>query len=244
VTTLRQWINLVERAAAPSITETPEFKRWFSGSKVVDAHGKPLVVYHGTLENFGHFKLDSERRRAYGTNRLGFWFDTNPKTPSYFAGYMGHADPEHDRITPGGNVMPCYLSIKRPLVFNSEPVWIEDQKALDAHASSRNWSAYNRHVEQMDRADAYDRLLRAISGGRRVKQSSREWEAMVEEFREQAISEGYDGILLKDTFADAGTRGGGLTDWWIAFYPHQIKSAIANKGTFSPDSPEITEGLA
>src|SRR3954449_3252376 len=26
----------------------PEFSRWFGGSKVVDAHGAPLVVYHGT----------------------------------------------------------------------------------------------------------------------------------------------------------------------------------------------------
>jgi hypothetical protein len=29
-------------------TLTANFKRWFAGSKVVDADGKPLVVYHGT----------------------------------------------------------------------------------------------------------------------------------------------------------------------------------------------------
>ena len=29
-------------------TQTPEFERWFGDSKVVDADGKPLVVYHGT----------------------------------------------------------------------------------------------------------------------------------------------------------------------------------------------------
>ena len=29
-------------------TETPEFKRWFGNSKVVDKDGSPLVVYHGT----------------------------------------------------------------------------------------------------------------------------------------------------------------------------------------------------
>lgn len=29
-------------------TETPEFKKRFEGSKVVDADGKPLMVYHGT----------------------------------------------------------------------------------------------------------------------------------------------------------------------------------------------------
>jgi len=29
-------------------TQTPAFRRWFGSSKVVDAQGKPLVVYHGT----------------------------------------------------------------------------------------------------------------------------------------------------------------------------------------------------
>ena len=30
--------------------ESPEFKKWFEGSKVVDSEGKPLVVYHGTTK--------------------------------------------------------------------------------------------------------------------------------------------------------------------------------------------------
>jgi len=30
------------------VTKTPEFKRWFGESKVVDEKGEPLVVYHGT----------------------------------------------------------------------------------------------------------------------------------------------------------------------------------------------------
>jgi hypothetical protein len=33
-------------------TNTPEFKAWFGDSKVVDADGKPLVVYHGTNKSF------------------------------------------------------------------------------------------------------------------------------------------------------------------------------------------------
>lgn len=34
---------------------TAAFKRWFGKSKVVDAEGKPLVVYHGTSADFGAF---------------------------------------------------------------------------------------------------------------------------------------------------------------------------------------------
>lgn len=36
-------------------TQSPEFKRWFGNSKVVDANGKPLVVYHGTKKKFTVF---------------------------------------------------------------------------------------------------------------------------------------------------------------------------------------------
>lgn len=36
-------------------TETENFKRWFGDSKVVDAEGKPLVVYHGTQNDFTQF---------------------------------------------------------------------------------------------------------------------------------------------------------------------------------------------
>lgn len=37
-----------QRLGDGAVTDTPEFKRWFGDSKVVDANGKPLVVYHGT----------------------------------------------------------------------------------------------------------------------------------------------------------------------------------------------------
>jgi hypothetical protein len=35
---------------------TPEFKRWFGKSKVVDRMGKPLVVYHDSPANFDSFR--------------------------------------------------------------------------------------------------------------------------------------------------------------------------------------------
>ena len=73
-------------------TETPEFKRWFSDSKVVDAEGKPLVVYHGTWANdFTTFG---------GAN----YFTADPSYAAIFAG-----------DTKGSRVMPAYLSLQKPL---------------------------------------------------------------------------------------------------------------------------------
>jgi len=42
-------------ASSGDQTNTPEFKAWFGDSKVVDADGKPLVVYHGTGNSFDTF---------------------------------------------------------------------------------------------------------------------------------------------------------------------------------------------
>ena len=44
--------NVKERFALDTQTETPEFKRWFGNSKVVDENGKPKVMYHGSREKF------------------------------------------------------------------------------------------------------------------------------------------------------------------------------------------------
>jgi hypothetical protein len=42
-------------SSAAGATGTAAFKRWFGASKVVDQQGKPLVVYHGTTNEFTSF---------------------------------------------------------------------------------------------------------------------------------------------------------------------------------------------
>jgi hypothetical protein len=75
-----------------SQTDTPAFKKWFGDSKVVDADGKPLVVYHGgtTGENIKPF--------------AGMiWLAENKDYSSSFA--------EQD----GGSVATLFARIKNPL---------------------------------------------------------------------------------------------------------------------------------
>lgn len=82
-------------------TDTPEFKKWFGDSKVVDADGKPLVVYHWTNAEFNTFDLDKT-----GTNNdpgmwgKGFYFSPYP---TFGKGY-------------GNKVKKTYLSIQNPLI--------------------------------------------------------------------------------------------------------------------------------
>ena len=95
------------RAPAADQTQTDAFKKWFAGSKVVDADGQPLRVYHGTRGDFDAFDLDA--RPANGLR--------------YARGVYMTADPGYasmmSRETDGSNVMPVYASLQRPRVFTS-----------------------------------------------------------------------------------------------------------------------------
>lgn len=82
--------------------QTPEFKRWFKQSKVVDASGNPLRVYHGTRSDFSKFDLKMIAPTIKG---LGFHFTGD----TLRAGNFGSGD--------GSNVMPVYLSIQNPYVL-------------------------------------------------------------------------------------------------------------------------------
>ncbi len=74
-------------------TQTQQFKRWFSKSKVRNADGTPKVVYHGTNKNFSIFKSDD------GT----FWFSESRD-------YAEAMAEEHG----GDNIISAYLAMKNP----------------------------------------------------------------------------------------------------------------------------------
>lgn len=89
--------------------DTPEFSNWFGDSKVVDSAGKPLVVYHGTQEDFTSF--DPNRTGSAtddGDFGAGFYFTTNQEVASAYAGEQA-----------GSNVVPVVLSMQNPLVVKS-----------------------------------------------------------------------------------------------------------------------------
>lgn len=69
---------------------TPEFKKWFGDSKVVDENGEPLVVYHGTGADFnsyiGHafFTPSTKDAKQYGKKIMPVFLKLeNPKVIDY-----------------------------------------------------------------------------------------------------------------------------------------------------------------
>jgi Large polyvalent protein associated domain 38/ADP-Ribosyltransferase in polyvalent proteins len=92
--------------------DTAEFKAWFGDSKVVDAEGKPLVVYTGTSKDvdFDSFKIPKN----------GAWFTTDKFTASAYALENDSMDTVTEdyrtftRVNTASRVMPVYLRIENP----------------------------------------------------------------------------------------------------------------------------------
>ena len=103
------------------ITSSPEFKAWFKDSKVVDEQGNPLIVYHGTSEDFHTFDATKQSGGHLGD---GFYFSPLPKTANRFARLKAGLYTGME----GANVRPVYLSLKNPKVF-------EDRGELLKHIS-------------------------------------------------------------------------------------------------------------
>lgn len=81
-------------------TDSSYFKKWFGDSKVVDENDEPLVVYHGTENNFKIFKNLGQSRQI-GAN-VGFFFTDSENMAKEYANNK--------------RVMPTYLSLQNPLI--------------------------------------------------------------------------------------------------------------------------------
>ncbi len=71
-------------------TQSPEFKKWFGDSKVVDKNGEPLVVYHG-----GNGEVDDFSRGA-SRGKTGSAYFTDSKEAAEKYAYLGGIDAELD----------------------------------------------------------------------------------------------------------------------------------------------------
>lgn len=135
-------------------TDTPAFRKWFGDSKVVDADGKPLVVYHGGLK-FNAFRNSPDSVAHYASDDVATAF--------------GYADQySADRA----EVKPLYLKIENPLDLrdratflqwtgvdpNDAPVFSDwGRKAFMAHEGFPMRSGGK--VLQKAKADGYDGVI-------------------------------------------------------------------------------------
>jgi hypothetical protein len=87
---IRHYISLVE---AQHQIGSQEFKSWFGGSKVVDAQGNPLRVYHGAMRVDRIAKDNAFHAHKATSGPMSFFTDT----PEVASGYAsGKPDTSHD----------------------------------------------------------------------------------------------------------------------------------------------------
>jgi hypothetical protein len=222
---------------------TPEFKKWFGDwekkdatestevSKVVDAEGKPLVVYHYTSAtvDFNRFK-----RRM---NDIGIHFGTMGQANDRYA-YM------NNRVEGKTNqrIFPVYLKINKPLRiedvgwFDGDNVaWGLKETGLFTetelkYARSQNAGQWTKNLRELIESKGFDGMVYKNTGevsGSDVLNEKRM--NMNLPSKERNIAEKQYQEFIKNNAEDS----------YIAFHPTQIKSATGNRGTFDAGNPNI-----
>lgn len=210
------------------------FWKWFGDSAVVDEEGRPLVVYHGTGDQFEAFDVAKIGSNATALG-YGFYFAVNKDVAR---GY------ESD----GGTILPVYLAIEKPVGSDAKRLTGPKLKALVRAAVEAEIAAYPDEIPDYKDGflsnvvdtystsykDAVDEFARILAENDTAVDQLAEL-ANVMGSKKQAFDaatrSGIDGIFVKD-FQD----GDGPV--WIATSPTQIKS-INNRGSFDPADARI-----
>ena len=122
--TEEQWANV----------RTKAFKEWFgdwekdpeNASKVVDENGEPMVVKHGTPNEFYEFDIEKGSRNDAGWLGEGFYF-------------YGNNDVYASQYARGGRVMEVFLNIREPYyATSSEFESLADANSFDTSKDFTN----------------------------------------------------------------------------------------------------------
>ncbi|NLX17643.1 MAG: hypothetical protein GXY45_11860 [Ramlibacter sp.] len=125
---MRATQNSAGQLIHPTQEGVRNFWRWFGDSKVVDAEGRPLVVYHATDSDFDVFDMafagqntdaNASDENYAETARAGFWF----------------SDRDVSDATGQDVVMPVYLSIQNPKKHESLR-WLAEFAIPDAGSAA------------------------------------------------------------------------------------------------------------
>jgi len=103
-------------------TDTPAFREWFGDSKIVDAEGKPTVMYHGTARDISVFE-PKQANAIFLTAKPDFAEDFAHMSAEWKA-RNGVADGV------GQNIMPVYVKAENPFDFGNRAHLVGLQQAL------------------------------------------------------------------------------------------------------------------
>lgn len=249
------------------ITQTPEFKRWFGNSKVVDENGKPLVVYHGGYIDNKHPVIAVFDEKTERGNLGIAYFSDDPEVASKYAlgggvsnlsidQYIDYAELSDNRSSV---VYPVYLKMERPV--NLDQVTFDDVvSSISEKELTRSLSDFGmieKFYAQYDELDKmgydlpkysdwyHDNLVDLITenyvptifGDDTFSLSGNKAASFLAEF---ALLPDFLKVRNADGLYYRDYESGGTT--YIPFNANQIKS-VHNQGTFDPANPNILKEL-
>ncbi len=228
-------------------TETPEFRRWFRASRVVDEQGRPLAVHHAVhtmttyrerreqrdpftafypMSHFGSVWAATER--AIGGSRVGSRMKLTFGLPDpsvvtdedIDAQYVEDARRRwHPMDLRGVRVYPVYLSLQNP-------AYVSDTEANNPDELFKRLAALDNDPVKKNRQERHRIANEEVLG---YGEGRRQMSGLLELY-------GYDGMIYTNNVEDPGSMSA------VAVYPEQIKS-VFNVGTWGqaaeqPQSPE------
>jgi predicted nucleotidyltransferase len=218
-------LGILERLAASS---SDDFMSWFSGSKVVDPEGQPLVVFHGSTHPWiASFDKGYQGKGVVNPSREGqggFFFSSDKGAASYFSDKKPKKTADSENISVYGDSGNYYYSVGTRTrnmedsvsIFQGGP-YPTHQEAQDAGYAEAE--TYNKSLRQDTFTQGYYLALR------------NPMESQFENGPTQAIADakagGYDGVIARNVF-DGDRR----SDVYIALEPEQIKSVRVRIASF------------
>lgn len=127
--------------------ETPAFRDWFGESKVVNAAGQPLIVFHGSGVEIDSFKTSfdtyNEPKNQNWAGQIGAWF----AGPSEWADYeIGYAEATAEVFSDlsarktegtGAVIYPVFLAIGNPAEMEGHDDFMEQMQEAGGVAAFR-----------------------------------------------------------------------------------------------------------
>jgi hypothetical protein len=248
-------IEGLEDRGAASVTNTPEFKRWFGGSKVVDENGDPAPVYRGYQTGTGNNKFtfysdNPQVAEGYANKYDNFAYELRTGADVYR--FDSFAEAKAAKIGNGGKIVKVnnaptmqkdFLSLKNPLV-------------VDAKGAA--WNMLKNPFAKLSDVKSYEKEMagatkpKYINGPYSVERQkadiTRSYYFSVfsdtNQLAELAQSNGYDGLIIKNVVDIAKPiEGDARSTVLVAFDPKQIKSATSSIGTYDLEVSDINASI-
>ncbi|HNY31768.1 MAG TPA: hypothetical protein PKO15_12850 [Fibrobacteria bacterium] len=183
---------------------------------MVDADGKPLVVYHGRSGDFAEFKTSGGTGKTFGT---GAFFTDSPDVAATYTGSTGQG---------------------------VAPVYLRSSLMIDVSAGGMSWNRLGKKTKIEIPIPGKKKPQATTLGRKFKEEFQYGDETFsTDDLARWARENGSDGIVFKEV-KDPGPSGSFASDAanaphdsYVVFDPTQIKSATGNRGTFDPTNPDI-----